>query len=678
MRTTVRPRLQLSVTECGPRCAQMILDAHGIGQEVGRLAPPTGTSGGMSLAEVAAAIAGNGLPARVRRVPVAPLSALPAPSVLFWDGGHFVVLERVGRRRVVVVDPAVGRLAVDTEEFSRRYGGVLVEVDGRRALLSQAVGAADRARRALGWNRPRTALAAGIAAALHAVATAAIAGGAVHAWAAPAAGGALAPQHLASAAAGAAVGGGLLLAHALLLDRTVDRTNRSASRLLSEHLFRLPLTYFSERAASEPMLRLSSAEPVRRAVLRGAAAAIGSFAAAAALVAAAAVVSPSAAVAVALAALGQWAISRWGERAAALEEAAAVADGQRAAETAAATIVSIAEVKASALEAASARSWATSVSAALGHRRTADTIRTAIGAAAWLVRSALVLVLLLVAGPVALGAAALGVAVLVLLGRAQRALVSLAALDHDIDGTLDLLGRPAAADAETGLEGLEHSGICADGLRPAPTGPIVSFGVPAGQRAVVSGPPGSGRSALLAMLAGVADPGAGRVLIGGRPRTAYRRSSLSRRVAYVSQRPVLPGGTITEMIRFGRADVSDADIRAAAATVELDDDVRRLRMGYETVIAPGAASLTTAQRRRVVLARALAVGPAVLLLDEATAPLGRDAEQRLLERLSRQGTTVVLVSSDSDTVARADVVIDLTSGERPAPAVDDAAEGVLP
>jgi putative ABC transport system ATP-binding protein len=174
----------------------------------------------------------------------------------------------------------------------------------------------------------------------------------------------------------------------------------------------------------------------------------------------------------------------------------------------------------------------------------------------------------------------------------------------------------------------------------------------------VAGPSGSGKSTLLRLLNRLSDPDSGRVLYEGEDVREREPLALRREVALVPQLPALIEGSVHDNVAYGpRLAGRSFDARTCLEHAGLDPEFEQR----------DSAKLSVGEQQRVMLARALALDPQVLLLDEPTSALderARDAVEATLRRLhSRTAISAVLVTHDMDQARRlADYVVRLESG----------------
>ena len=184
----------------------------------------------------------------------------------------------------------------------------------------------------------------------------------------------------------------------------------------------------------------------------------------------------------------------------------------------------------------------------------------------------------------------------------------------------------------------------------------VSAEVLPGRCTALAGPSGAGKTTLLRLLDRLEEPTSGRVLLNGRPLPSYDVLELRRRVGLVQQAPVVLGDTVLADLRVGRPSLPDAEAHDLLVRCGLPD----LPLDRAT------SSLSGGEAQRLCLARALAVGPEVLLLDEPTSALDAVAAmavERVVRSLVQSGLTAVLVSHDLAQARRlADDVVVLRAG----------------
>jgi ATP-binding cassette subfamily B protein len=192
----------------------------------------------------------------------------------------------------------------------------------------------------------------------------------------------------------------------------------------------------------------------------------------------------------------------------------------------------------------------------------------------------------------------------------------------------------------------------------------VSFTVAPGRRVAIVGTTGSGKSTLLSLVPRLFDPVSGRVLIDGGDVSEYTLESLRAQISTVQQESILFGLSVSENIRYGRPDATDAEVRAAAHAAGMDDFVEQLPDGYDTVLAERGASLSGGQRQRVAIARALVRRSPILVLDEPTSGLDAATERGILDALESlmQSTTTLLVTHHMSLVREEDEIIVLEHG----------------
>ncbi|HEX7710785.1 MAG TPA: ABC transporter ATP-binding protein [Sphingomonadaceae bacterium] len=171
----------------------------------------------------------------------------------------------------------------------------------------------------------------------------------------------------------------------------------------------------------------------------------------------------------------------------------------------------------------------------------------------------------------------------------------------------------------------------------------ISFEIAPRSRTAIVGPTAAGKSQLLYMMAGLLAPTGGQVLYDGRPIDDYGRDSFYGQVGFVFQDSKLFNLTLRENIAF-RTDVPDASLARAIETAELQNFIASLPEGLDTVVSERGLSLSGGQRQRIMLARALALDPRVLFLDDFTARVDLITEARILTNVRNNYPDLTLIS----------------------------------
>ena len=205
----------------------------------------------------------------------------------------------------------------------------------------------------------------------------------------------------------------------------------------------------------------------------------------------------------------------------------------------------------------------------------------------------------------------------------------------------------------------------------------VSVTFPAGGVHALIGRNGSGKSTLLKLAQGLYPPSKGRVLLDGADVAQFTRTELARWIGYVPQECVLFAGTLRDNIGYRKPEATDEEIIAAATTAGVHEFIIDLPDGYASEIGEAGQRLSAGQRQRIAIARALVGDPPVLLLDEPSSNLDRQAEQELRNTLAAIGKdrTVVVVTHSPILLS---VCKDLVALDRGRIALAGPADEILP
>jgi len=208
--------------------------------------------------------------------------------------------------------------------------------------------------------------------------------------------------------------------------------------------------------------------------------------------------------------------------------------------------------------------------------------------------------------------------------------------------------RDVSFEYEPGVTVLSHVNLC----------------ISPGQKLAIVGATGAGKSTLVSLVLRFYDPTAGAVLVDGEDIRNYSLRSYREQISLVLQDSLLLSGTIRDNITFGRTDATDAEIRAAAATANADEFIRRFPEGYETRVAEAGTTLSGGQKQRIAIARAVVRDTPILILDEPTSGLDAAAERTVINALERAaaGRTTLVIAHRLSTVRLAQHIVVIDRG----------------
>lgn len=190
-----------------------------------------------------------------------------------------------------------------------------------------------------------------------------------------------------------------------------------------------------------------------------------------------------------------------------------------------------------------------------------------------------------------------------------------------------------------------------------------SLQVSAGEKILLLGHTGSGKSTLISLLARFHDPQQGRVLLGGQPVACYSESTLRAQMSVLSQPVQLFAGTVADNLALANVSADEADMASVLAAVRLDMELGEEPLAYS--IGESGSRLSGGQRKRLALARALLRDAPILLLDEPTEGLDAATEAAVVENVLRlyPERTLVMISHHLQTAALFDRVVIMDKGQ---------------
>ncbi|MDI3323162.1 ABC transporter transmembrane domain-containing protein [Pontibacterium granulatum] len=191
----------------------------------------------------------------------------------------------------------------------------------------------------------------------------------------------------------------------------------------------------------------------------------------------------------------------------------------------------------------------------------------------------------------------------------------------------------------------------------------ISFSLQPGELYAIVGHTGSGKSTLLSLLLNFYQGNPDAIQLDGQPLESFSHDNLRRGIGLIPQEPFIVAGTLRDNIDMGRG-LPEAELLRAAQQAHLSNTLMQLPEGLDTLLGEGGTRLSTGQRQQLVIARALAASPRILLLDEATANVDSETEQviqRALKELHGQ-VTMIIVAHRLSTIKHAGQILVLSHG----------------
>jgi ABC-type multidrug transport system fused ATPase/permease subunit len=249
-------------------------------------------------------------------------------------------------------------------------------------------------------------------------------------------------------------------------------------------------------------------------------------------------------------------------------------------------------------------------------------------------------------------------------GQAQRATASGERIFQVLDEPEDVTDRPDAVDLPPEDGAIRFEDVSFSYLPGRPVLEHLNLAVDAGTTVALIGHTGAGKTTLASLVPRFYDVDSGRVLVDDVDVRDVTLASLRSSIGAITQDPFLFSTTVRENIAFGRQEMSDDEVERVARLAQAHEFVERLPQGYETVIGERGITLSGGQRQRIAIARALAVDPRILILDDATASVDATTEARIRSGLREvmRGRTTLIIAHRLSTIALADEIVVLDSG----------------
>jgi ABC-type multidrug transport system fused ATPase/permease subunit len=249
-------------------------------------------------------------------------------------------------------------------------------------------------------------------------------------------------------------------------------------------------------------------------------------------------------------------------------------------------------------------------------------------------------------------------------GQAQRATAAGERIFEVMDEPEEIADRPGAVELPPGGGELRFDHVGFEYMDDRPVLEDIGLDVSAGRTIALIGHTGSGKTTLTSLVPRFYDVTSGRVLIDGADVRDVTLRSLRRAIGVISQDPFLFSATVRENITFGAPELTDEEVERVALLAQAHEFVERLPDGYDTVIGERGITLSGGQRQRLAIARAIAVDPRILILDDATASVdaSTEAKIRLGLREAMRGRTTLIIAHRLSTISLADEIVVLDAG----------------
>lgn len=709
-RRNIPTTMQIEATECGAAALHMVLAGFGRHVPLEEVRDRFGAArDGVDAATVIRVAGSYGLRARAFSCEIDALARLQMPQVLFWDFDHFVVLGDCSRNCFTVKDPARGEVRLGRAEVDRSFTGISITFEPEagfersgapegllRGLLAHGQGAG---------LALASVLAIGLLQALTGVLIPGFTrifvddyiGRGFNDWMLP----------LLAAMAVALVFRTLLAwLRASVVLRLQSRLAVALSARLLWHIFHLPFGFFSGRSSGEVSARMQHATAVAGTIANPLVQIGVSLIGLAVYGAAMVLFSPTLAVlAFAFAGLnlalmhllsrrvreGSVAVqSLTGRAHAANIQAAALLEDYKATGAEDTLFRRLMDVEIEQVNAEQRLGARQKLIAVLPILSAGMLDVVALGGGVWqvfagqLTLGGLVgfqMLCSLFSGPLS-SLLGLGTAVQLSAGAVNRLHDLLAyrrerAFGSEPEARVTVLDSGATARLGGAVEAEKLSYSYAGG---PPVLQDVSFALKPGSLTAVIGPSGSGKSTLGRLLVGLMPPQSGILRFDGRPAADHAAAVLRGSIAYVDQSPFLFAGKVRDNLSLWDQTLDGADLMRAARGADLERELARRPGGLDGRIGENGSGLSGGERQRLAIARALALDPAMLVLDESTSALDTLSEEAILDELRRRGATAVLITHRASVVRHCDSVLVLDKGRvvgigRPQDLVHDPIHG---
>ncbi|MEJ7600403.1 MAG: peptidase domain-containing ABC transporter [Kofleriaceae bacterium] len=673
---------QLEAADCGAACLAMVSAYHGRVVTLDLARAAAGVNRGTDALGIMRGAEQLGLRGRGVRLEMSDLRYLPRGSILHWDFNHFVVLDRVKRNTVEIVDPAFGRRAIPIDRFSKHFTGVALAFEPTETFVATPPGRS-KVWRYFGQLLAQPTLVARIFVTSIALRVLALALPILTAMVVDR----VVPRRDHSLLFVIGIGvsvvlsfqllASLIRAHLLIELRTKLDTKMTFGFV--SHLLSLPYAFFNRRSAGDLLLRVASNTQIRDLLTSSLLSTLLDGTLAIGYLVLLILLSPTLALVTLGAGMLQLIVLLLSRHRYARLTAQDLESQARAHSYLVQMLVGIETLKIAGAEDRALEQWANlyidELNVALQRSRMMAVVDSLNGLLQ--VAAPLLLLgagtLLVIDNQLSLGTmlatTALATGFLTPLSSLLSSALQLQMLGSYVERIDDVLAaepeqRRAGTVAPPRLSGaIEVHHVS---FKYGPNDPLVvrdvTLKVEPGSTVAIVGRSGSGKSTLAALLLGLHRPSEGRIVYDGYDLAELDHKLLRQQLGMVPQAPFIFSGSIRQNIALTDPTLSFDRVVSAARRADIDSDVRAMGMGYETLVSDGGSTLSGGQRQRLALARALVHDPAVLLLDEATSSLDATTERTVMEKLRELRATRIVIAHRLSTIVRADQIVVMQDG----------------
>lgn len=676
---------QSESAECGLACLAMISGFHGSMYDLAAMRSRFQTSmKGMTLNTVMNLAGAIGLTSRPVRCELDEMRGLQLPAMLHWGGNHFVVLERMGSRRCLIHDPATGSQTFRWNEVSERFTGIALELSpgpNFRPQTERKLLKLSTLLRLTGDTMKGLLQALVLSIVIEILLLAS-------------------PFYVQLAIDDAIVKGDAnfinVLAAAffgLLVFRTISSCIRSltlqfVSQTLSfdmqsrvfHHMIRLPLQWYQKRHVGDIQSRFGSIHPIQSFISNGAISGmldgILSIAVVVLMCLYSLILTSVVLTSVVLYIIIRVSTIQLQRRVAGDAITAHALEQSKFLES----VRAIGTIKSCGVERTRENTQRNAIATSINSSIRSGNVRIAYDTVAVLIDgTADILIVYIGALAVMKGNLTLGMLTAFLAYKQQfysritnlvEQVVNWRLLNIDLGRLADI----ALSQPDKALEVNGHSSAITGRLQcrnlsfsyaygEAPVVIDANLDIEAGDYVAITGPSGCGKSTLVKLLAGLYVPSSGEVLLDGRPIPHWDHHTLRSAISIVTQEDTLLAGTIADNISVFAEDRDMEWVRTCANLAQIESDVEKMAMGFETLVGDLGSSLSAGQKQRVLIARALYRRPKILILDEGTSHLDVFNEKAVNDALAALRITRIVVAHRPETVKSASRRLVLIDGK---------------